>query len=155
MAIVYGIVAITESANFAIALRRNVPLAFALALVAIQSLVPSSKWRRALIATATAVALVLPVALADLAGDVYFRIPVFQHVKHVRPPRHGRLLMIGVDGLCSETLRRWEKQESNQDLEWFSERGLYRPDEKHHADEVSAHLVERGHRFSSRRTRRD
>lgn len=38
-------------------------------------------------------------------------------------PHTGRLLFIGVDGLCWETLRRWRNRERNADLEWLLERG--------------------------------
>lgn len=42
-------------------------------------------------------------------------------------PHPGRLLLIGVDGLCWETLRRWRNQERNPDLEWLLERGYLGP----------------------------
>lgn len=42
-------------------------------------------------------------------------------------PHPGRLLFIGVDGLCWETLRRWRNQQRNQDLEWLLERGYLGP----------------------------
>ncbi len=42
-------------------------------------------------------------------------------------PHPGRLLLIGVDGLCWETLRRWRNQERNQDLEWLLDRGYLGP----------------------------
>jgi len=42
-------------------------------------------------------------------------------------PHSGRTLLIGVDGLCWETLRRWREQERNQDLAWLLERGYLGP----------------------------
>jgi predicted AlkP superfamily phosphohydrolase/phosphomutase len=39
----------------------------------------------------------------------------------------GKVVLIGVDGLCWETLRRWREAGGSPDLEWFERRGLVGP----------------------------
>jgi len=54
--------------------------------------------------------------------------PAEPPVPRVFPAPHpGRLLFIGVDGLCWETLRRWREQERNPDLAWLLERAYLGP----------------------------
>jgi hypothetical protein len=39
----------------------------------------------------------------------------------------GKILVIGVDGICWETLQRWERAEANEDFEWFREHAYVGP----------------------------
>lgn len=127
LAIVYGVLVITEPGPASVALRRNAPLAFALALLAAQSLISSSRRRMALAAASAVASLAMPVLLASFKGDASVRIPHRSRIVHSSARHQGKLLLIGVDGMCWETLRRWDKQEANEDLRWFQDRGYIGP----------------------------
>jgi len=43
------------------------------------------------------------------------------------PASEGRIVLIGVDGLCWETLNRWEAAEDNADYAWFRENAYVGP----------------------------
>jgi hypothetical protein len=103
----------------------------ALVLAAVAAAAPSGPLRRRLarLLEPRPLALVV-VAAAGLSAFAWRPVlaPAEPPTPSIFPAAHpGRLLFIGVDGLCWETLRRWRSHERNLDLAWLLERGYFGP----------------------------
>lgn len=103
---------------------------FALFLVAIAAVAPRLLRRSLPARLPTRLLWIAVLAVTGLSALIWR--PVLRPAEPPAPgvfpaPHPGRLLLIGVDGLCWETLRRWRNQERNQDLEWLLERGYLGP----------------------------
>jgi hypothetical protein len=53
--------------------------------------------------------------------------PVTEEIQPVPPAHGGRIVLVGVDGLCWETLNRWRSRRNSEDLRWFEERASVAP----------------------------
>ncbi len=120
------VIALSMRGGATLFLKRHLPLVVLLAGAAFSTLgaARTSRWRVLLSGGA---ALVLALSLA-LAGGVTLSSPKLApgDVPRVAPVHGGKILLLGVDGLCWETLNRWEPH-ATADFEWFRQRGYIGP----------------------------
>jgi hypothetical protein len=122
-------VAATEPSEISTFLRLH--LGFACFLVA-ACLIP---WRssRTTLALLGAFAVGITATVAASGGNVAYE-SVIEDVENLRVspvPFGGRILLLGVDGLCWETLQRWAEEHPSEDWEWFRERAFRAPPDDH------------------------
>jgi len=128
LGVVAATAAIRGSVPAEVTARRHLALAVFLVLLLLEGR-PQRPARALFLLVGAAAALLLGVGTSLVLGGLVLaqRVVVADNVQIVEPPHTNKTLLIGVDGLCWETLQRWRDRGSNEDLHWFEKRAYIGP----------------------------
>ncbi|MFH1690662.1 MAG: alkaline phosphatase family protein [Candidatus Eisenbacteria bacterium] len=120
------VIALAMRSGAALFLKRHMPVAVLLMGAALSAL-GAARIRRSRVLLSGGAALVLALVIA-FGGGVALSNPELaaDEVPRAAPAHGGKILLLGVDGMCWETLNRWEPH-ATADYEWFRQRGYIGP----------------------------